>query len=133
MECIVFYESWQMECCGTAFSLGDTVEWLVEKTESLNTPVDIGKINYCYEAHRSDWQDLLVLAGKVETIHILYQKYEPTAENPRLLVPVGGELVAAERAKGFDKKLRDMEASGYLVRLKECTVRPARKEAVTFR
>lgn len=55
MKCNVFYESWQMECCGTAFSVGDTVKWLVYKAEQLNTPVDIGEINYCYEAHSSDW------------------------------------------------------------------------------
>lgn len=74
MKCVVFYESWQMECCGIAFSIGDTVKWLVYKTEQINTPVDIGRIDYCYEAHSSDWQNLFVLEGKVETIKILYQQ-----------------------------------------------------------
>lgn len=31
--CIVFYESWQMECCGKAFFVGDTVKWLVSKID----------------------------------------------------------------------------------------------------
>jgi len=133
MKCIVFYESWQMECCGIAFSIDDTVKWLVYKTEQINTPVDVGKINYCYEAHSSDWQNLFVLEGKVETIKILYQQYKPTVNNPRLLVPVNGELVETERAEGFEKKLNDMEVSGYVVSLKEYTIRPAKKEEVTFR
>lgn len=45
-----------MECCGAEFSVGDTVKWLVRKAESLNTPVNVGVIDYCYEAHDSDWQ-----------------------------------------------------------------------------
>ena len=133
MKCIVFYESWQMECCGKAFSIGDTVKWLVYKTEQINTPVDIGRINYYYEAHSSDWQNLFVLEAKVETIKVLYHKYKPTVSNPRLLVPVNGELVEAERAEGFDKKLNDMEASGYVVGLNEYAIRPAKREEVTFR
>ena len=47
MECMVFYESWQMECCGIAFSLGDTVKWLVRKAEQVTVSVDIGRIDYC--------------------------------------------------------------------------------------
>lgn len=57
MKCSVFYESWQMECCGKAFYKGDNVKWLVYKTDRLNTPVDIGKIDYCYEAHSSEWKN----------------------------------------------------------------------------
>ena len=133
MKCVVFYENWQMECCGTAFSIGDTVKWLVYKTEQINTPVDIGNIDYCYEAHSSNWQNLFVLGGKVETIKILYEQYKPTTNDLRLLVPVNGELVEAERAEGFDKKLNDMEASGYVVVLNEYTIRPAKRDEVTFR
>ena len=133
MKCIVFYESWQMECCGKSFSIGDTVKWLVYETEQINTPVDIGRINYYYEAHSSDWQNLFILEGRVETIKILYHQYKPTVSNPRLLIPVNGEIVEAERAEGFDKKLNDMEASGYVVGLNEYTIRPAKREEVTFR
>ena len=133
MKCVVFYESWQMECCGKAFSIDDTVKWLVYKTEQINTPVDIGRIDYCYEAHSSNWQNLFVFEGKVETIRILYEQYKPTPNDLRLLVPVNGELVEAKRAEGFDKKLNDMEASGYVVVLNEYAIRPAKREEVTFR
>lgn len=131
-ECIVFYESWQMECCGTAFAIGDAVNWLVYQTDSLNTPVDIGKIDYCYEAHSSDWKKLLVLEGKVDCIRILYEKYLPSEDNPRFLVPVDGILIESETAKGFDKKLDGMEANGYLVTIRDYTVRQAEEDEVTF-
>ena len=128
MKCTVFYDSWQMECCGTPFSVGDIVKWLVLKAEQLNTPVNVGAINYCYEAHSSDWQNIFVLEGKVETIKILYHSYAPSENNPRLLIPIGGKTIDAENAKGFDKKVDDMEASGYIVVLNEYAIRSAKKE-----
>ena len=78
-KCAVFYDSWQLECCGHPFGIGDTVNWLVLELEQgdLNTPVDMGKVDYCYEANSSAWQELFVLQGRVEKIQTLYQKYEP--------------------------------------------------------
>lgn len=32
-KCVVFYECWQIECCGKQFSKGDTVKWLVVENE----------------------------------------------------------------------------------------------------
>ncbi len=57
MNCTVTYDCWQMECCGTPFSVGDTVKWFVEryeKIEQLNSPDDSWKTDYYYEAHSSD-------------------------------------------------------------------------------
>lgn len=132
-KCLVFYESWQMDCCGTAFSIGDTIKWLVCKAELQYISIDIGKMDYDYEAHSSEWKSLFVLEGKVEEIKILYQKYEPSENDSRFLVPVSGELVEIETAKGFDKNWNDMQASGYIVSLNECIIKPAKKKEVTFR
>ncbi len=131
--CFVFYDCWQMECCGKKFSVGDTVKWLIYKAERLNTPVDVGRIDYCYEAHSSDWHNLLVLEGKVEEIKILYEKFEPSKDDPRLLIPIDGKIIKAKTAKGFDRKLDGMEASGYIVLLDEYTIRPAKKDEVTYK
>lgn len=133
VKCVVFYEDWQMECCGTKFSIGDTVKWPVIKTEQLNTPVNVGKIDYCYEAHDSNWENIFILEGKVETIKILYQKYVPSKNNPQMLIPIDGETIETEKAKGFDKNFKDMEYSGYIVTLNEYAIRRAQKEEVTFR
>lgn len=63
MKCTVFYESWQLECCGKAFSIGDIVKWFVYKIEreQILAPVDLGTIDYCYEAHDENWEKLFVL------------------------------------------------------------------------
>ena len=132
-KCIVFYESWQMECCGTPFSMGDIIKWIVCKADGLNTPIDVGIIDYCYEAHSSEWSNLLVLSGKVDKIETLYQKFVPSQDNPRLLVPMDGKMIDVDMAKGFDKKIEEMEASGYIVSIGEYTIRQAEKSEVTFR
>ena len=134
MECTVFYESWQMECCGRAFSIGDTVEWLVYQTEpgEILSPVDIGPVDYCYEQHSSDWKKLLILEGKVEAIKILYERFKQEKDDYPMLVSTGGELVDAERAEGFEKSIGDMKPTGYVVRISEYSVRPAKRKDVTF-
>ena len=76
---------------------------------------------------------LYVLEGRVEKIDILYQRYELSPDDPRVRVPVGGKLMPAEEARGYEKEEGDLKATGYLVVLSGCTVRPARKEEVTFR
>ncbi|WP_324612434.1 DUF6578 domain-containing protein [Massiliimalia timonensis] len=133
MKCVVFYECWQMECCGTPFSIGDRVKWLVTKPEYFKSPIDIGKIDYLYEAHSSEWEKIAVLEGTVEHIRILYERYAPSEDNARLLVPVDGELIKVENAKGFDNQFKDMEAGGYVVSFNQYTIRPAKREEVTFR
>lgn len=135
MNCTVFYESWQMECCGTAFSIGDIVKWLVYKIEreQILTPVDLGIIDYCYEAHSTDRDKLFVLEGKVETIKILYETFRPRADNPRMLVSVGGKLFNSDRAEGFEKEINNMKSTGYIVRLNECSIRFAEQKEVIFK
>ena len=120
-----------MECCGTAFSIGDAIKWPVGKGTQLNTPVKVATIDYCYEAHDSNWQKLFVLEGVVENIKILYQRYAAASEDSRLMAPVCGEIVEVNSAKGFEK-FNGMEAVGYIVTLKEYIVRPAGKEDITY-
>ena len=134
-NCKVFYDSWQLECCGPPFALGDTVKWLVLEIgkDDLNTPVDMGKVDYCYEAHSSAWQELFVLQGRVEKIQTLYQKYEPHKDNPKMLIPIGGKLIGSQEAQGFEKNIDGLKATGCLVNICDYTVRPAKQEEVTFR
>lgn len=131
MDCNVLYEIWEMECCGIPFSAGDKVRWLVSKAGKLITPIDLGEIDYCYDAHSSDVSSLLVLEGKVETVKILYQRYAASKEDLRVLVPIDGKLIDTETAEGFDDDIDDMKASSYIISLTECMLRPAREEDVS--
>lgn len=130
-ECTVFYDCWQMECCGIPFTAGDKVKWVVCPGGGLRTAVDLSYVDYCYEAHSEYKPEFSVLEGTVVKIELLCQRYEPDRNRPRLLVPVSGELFPIERAEGYDKAPEGMQASGYVVVIGDHTVRPARKEDIT--
>ena len=132
-KCVVFYESWQMECCGMAFETGDNIKWLVYNCDSINSSVDLGKVNYFYEAHDSDWKNLFMLEGTAERIQMLYERRTSLEDNKRLLFPVDGKLIESDRAEGFEKPVDGMELSGYLVDIVNFTIRPAKKEEVTYK
>ena len=69
MKCKVLYETWQMQCCGVSFYVGDNVEWLVERvTDEVRKPKAIPVIDYYYDAHNNEWGKLYVLTGKVTDI-----------------------------------------------------------------
>jgi hypothetical protein len=132
MEYTVFYEQWQMECCGTPFAVGDTIRWLVYKTIGLNTAIDIGKIDYCYEAHSDKWEKLYVFTGRVQSIKILYERFEREKEDSPMMKRVDGTLMDTEAVDGAEDDVDAMEASGYVVRLSAVKVRPAKKDEVSF-
>ena len=136
MKCTVFYESWQMECCGTAFTIGDRVKWLVYKIEreQILTPVELGTIDYCYDEHNTSWEVLFVLEGRVKSIKVLYELFRPEADPPQRLVSIGGKLLDSEKAEGFEEEIDDMKSTGYVVvLLDECSIRHSEQREVTFR
>ncbi|MBE6015912.1 MAG: hypothetical protein E7241_11230 [Lachnospiraceae bacterium] len=48
MNTKVFYELSQMECCGTPFKIGDSIEWYVFTADGLIWPFDIDGLEYAY-------------------------------------------------------------------------------------
>lgn len=131
MDYNVFYESWQMQCCGMPVSVGEKIEWIVDKITTINTPVKIGKIDYCYEAHSSEYRKLYVLEGVVEKIDVLYERYEQSSDK-NYYVPVDGKLINVKTADGEEEDIDDLSLSGYVVKLRDCSVRRAKREEVTF-
>ena len=70
----------------------------------------------------------------MEGIQHLYERFQPSEENPRFLIATEGVLVEADRAEGFEEKRGDMEISGYLVSLVEVSISPYQgNEAVDVR
>ena len=70
MNTKVFYESWQMECCGKPFKIGDPVEWYVVSADRLTGTFDIDGLEYAYDAQL----DLdYTFRGKKPLIHLMYQ------------------------------------------------------------
>lgn len=123
MEYRVYYDEWEMACCGTLFGIGDIVEWEISENNKVLTPVNIGNIYYCYDAHSFDTDKILFLTGKVKKIKILYHKYMPKSHDTKTLVAVDGILLDANMAEGHEEDFEDMEAAGYVVELSECIIK----------
>ncbi len=130
---IVLYEDWQMQCCGIPFSVGDDVKWLVCKCEGKPlSAIDLGHIDYYYEAHSDDYERLFVLSGKVSQIKALHENHAPSKDNPRLFIPAEGMLVNVTHANGWDEPVNGMKFSAYVVQVDNCEVRPANENEVPF-
>lgn len=130
-KCVVLYEDWQMQCCGEPFKIGDTVKWIVSKTDSNEIPVDVGIINYYYETHSSDYKELFILCGIVDKIRALYYKYEELP-NSKINIPVDGLTLNIDSADGGDEPLEKLDFSAYIVSLNNINIRPAEESEVTF-
>lgn len=130
----VFYDDWQMQCCGDPFTIGDRVEWLVCLPTGLKTSVDVGRIDYCYEAHGSE-TTMFRLNGYVVKITGLYEKFVPSYKLPsgiQMFEGVDGELRELgsvsprseflHSAVGWGRRDDEHEISGYIIELEKCSV-----------
>lgn len=78
---VVWVDRWQMACCGTPFSTGDSVDWTVSsKVDRLflgrvTTPEVAEMIDYS-EEHHDDDEMVLGLTGVVRSIRLASCRYE---------------------------------------------------------
>lgn len=124
MNCRVFYECWQMQCCGIPFKIGDTIKWTVVKDYQLILSDDttLGDLDYVYEAH-DHTAKLFNFTGVVKKIWGLYEKYGPSNKDPNFpLVPVHGELIELDSVDGEEESIGELEISGYVVELENCSI-----------
>ena len=129
MNTKVFYELWQMECCGKPFKIGDPVEWYVISADRLVRPFDIDGLEYFYDAHFDDWDGIYMLKGVVSNISVYYEKFELiTAPGHNMLKPVPGtsEAIATDSSEDVEDYRGELKASGYIVELDGVTVNPAK-------
>lgn len=107
MQITVYYESWQMDCCGTPFGIGDTVEWRCDKADDSF----LIKADYYYEAH--DIVDYVV-TGKVVQIQMVKCEYK---EKNNIRYPISYTLETLRKAAEFTAE------SGFLVMLDNVEIR----------
>lgn len=122
MNTKVFYDLWQMECCGIPFKVGDSVSWLVTINE--NTSFKIDGVEYFYDAHDDD-VELFILKGIVKDINIFYEKFELVNRDGRnMYVPVDGTslLVNTDSSLIEEENREKLKASGYVVELSDVEV-----------
>lgn len=121
-KCKVFYDSWQMDCCGDPFAVGDLITWTVFEASNMNSNFfDFSTVDYYCENH-SSYQKLFLIQGKIERIFILYQKYEVLNNNSQFKKPVKSELIESNQVNRLECMKGDMEASGFIVEIADFTI-----------
>ena len=127
-KCIVFYEDWQMKCCGEEFSVNSKIKWFVCNGRKIKFPFKTERIDYYYDVHEFDDKKHFVLEGDIKEIKAVYQKYEVSSKNPEVLVGVDGILYDIKSSKDVVDTKNKMIFLGYLVYVENFSVRSTTKK-----
>lgn len=66
MKCTVTYDCWQMECCGTPFSVGDTVKWFVKAYDTVERErSDI--LSDSLKTYFDNWKQTMIMTRTAQT------------------------------------------------------------------
>ena len=119
MDLKIYYDDWQMECCGDAFKLGDEISWYVAKFKT-DTDFIFRDADYSYEAHGREEYNI---TGVVTEIWAIYFRYESCDElHGRVLRPVEYKTKEISRSHGFEPEFEGFTFGAYLVRLSDAIV-----------
>lgn len=135
MKAKIFYDLWEMECCGTAFKIGERVDWLVRNIDEIKDTIEVDYLDYIYDAHNDDWENIYKLKGIVKTINIYYEKFEiKEVEGRNMLVPIPktSKIVNTNSSDDYEEEMDGLKASAYVVELEDVTIRPATEKEVTY-
>jgi hypothetical protein len=122
----VWVDAWQMQCCGTPFSDGGTVEWTLSSESDLDWMVSVvGRevavtIDYS-EDHRGGLpEETPTTAGVISRIQAVRCRFAAAPEgDSKVLYPVpgSGQVAVVHSADGWDAESDELRFNGYLVDL----------------
>lgn len=93
MEVKIYYEGWQLDCCGTPFAIGDTVKWACIRFDHADWVFQ--DADYAYEAHGASHY---LICGTVASIDEIQYQYK---EEDGFLLPISYTQTAIQHS-GFD-------------------------------
>lgn len=125
VRAVVWYASWQMECCGDPFAVGDEVAWTVEEDVndewfSAALGPDIAASITHAEEHHSDEEHVKTIGGRVLSIAGAWCAFGPAKPGDRVHVPLAGSarFVEVREAEAADREtFPDLNFNGWVVAL----------------
>lgn len=127
-ECIIYYESWQIQCCGEPFSVGDKIEWTCrmpyETKNAHGVIIDFEEEHHGFPTHTITGSVSKIIAERSEFPKGLRQVWYDKADIIR------EELQTAD---GWESDIKEDDTTdrtfwGYVVELKDAIVKPIEKE-----
>lgn len=128
-SCVVNYDSWQLQCCGEPFSVGDKVEWTCKIPKKGYNRHGI-KIDFWEEHHGEGTHTIIGTVTK-----IIAERSESDA-NEKTIIYEDVDIIRDElqHADGWESEYESDETVrrdffGYIVELKDVTLKklPVRK------
>lgn len=122
-KCVIYYESWQIQCCGDPFSVGDKVEWGCLQSKIKNAHgilLDFDEDHHGFATH-----EITGIVSKITAERSEYPKGQKEVWYDRSDV-IRDEL---QHADGWESELKNDETIdrtfwGYIVELKDVVVKP---------
>lgn len=126
-ECTLYYESWQLNCCGESFAVGDKIEWpcLLPKhyKNAHGTIIDFEEDHHGFATH--------VISGTIQKIYLERSEF-----------PKGQRETWYHKAKTIKEEVSNVDAKyhlsdtetteqtlwGYIVELKDVKVKIIKKD-----
>lgn len=126
-RCTIYYESWQIQCCGDPFSVGDKVEWTCLIPQDGKNAHGI-ILDFAEDHHGFATHSIVGTVSKIIAERSEFPKGEREVWYEKAQV-VHEEL---QRADGWESDLDDDETTdrtfwGYIVKLKDVAVKPLAK------
>jgi hypothetical protein len=122
----VWVDAWQMQCCGTPFADGDTVDWVLstgydpEWLEHVAGPEVARSVDFSEERHGPHPDDASITTGVVIAILAVRCRFEPDPDGPpNQWHPVrgSGQLTLTHTADGWETEEGGLHFNGYIVDL----------------
>ena len=123
-ECTVYYDLWQIQCCGDPFSVGESIEWTcISPSLSKNAHGRI--IDFDEDHHASATH---ILTGTIANIFAEYSEF-PKGEKEINYSKADTKFKEIQHADGWESELKDDDTTertfwGYVVELKDVTIKP---------
>lgn len=122
---LVWIDSWQFECCGDTFAVGETVDWtVVRKADRSWLETVVGSevaqtITHSQDEHGVNEGAEMSMTGRVLAISMASCSYRQSPSERNAIVPVPGTEVLrpVEVADGLGGYTKDLRWNGYVVDL----------------
>ena len=129
MKIKLFYDLWQLECCGKPFKVGDEIIWLVTPADGYGESLGIKDLDYFYEAHSDTFENIFRIKGKIKSIALYYVKYKLDNKDGRNIyvqIPNTSKLVNTTSSDFIeDRNLEKPQMTGYVIELDNVEVKLA--------